>query len=290
MCHGASRNIFSHGKLASPVPRVQTMEILSRSRQLKNRLRAGQTSIGAWLSFTDPAVAELMAGVGFDWLLIDMEHSPFTLQSLEAMLMAFNGRNTVPIVRVAWNDRVMIKHALDLGAEGILIPYVSSVEEARQAVAACKYPPQGIRGFGPRRASDYYRKTDEYVHAANEGILVLVQIENIRAVEAVGEILSVPGIDVVLLGPNDLAASMGLLGQPDHPEVVNAIDRVVAEARRLGIPAGVPLDTDAPSDVLLEWVSRGCRFVFAGEDHSFLRRIATLSLKKFKQHPSGDQV
>lgn len=258
--------------------------MLTRSTQLKKRLRAGETTIGAWLSFSDPAVAELMSGVGFDWLLFDMEHSPLTLQSLESMLMAFNGRETVPIVRVAWNDRVMIKQALDLGAEGILIPQVSSVEEARQAVAACKYPPEGIRGFGPRRASDYYRYTDEYVGAANEGILVLVQIENIKAVQAIGEILAVPGIDVVLLGPNDLSGSLGLLGQGQHPKVVEAIDRVIAEAQRVGIPAGVPLDMDVPGDVLDMWVARGCRFVFAGEDHSFLRRIATRTLAEYRQH------
>lgn len=264
--------------------------MLTRSAQLKKRLREGATTIGAWLSFSDPAVAELMAGVGFDWLLVDMEHSPLTLQSLESILIASKGRDTVPIVRVAWNDRVMIKQALDLGAEGILIPYVSSVEEARNAVAACKYPPEGIRGFGPRRASDYYRMTEEYIRAANEGILVLVQIENIKAVQAVEGILAVPGIDVVLLGPNDLAASMGLLGQPQHPQVVEAIDRVLVEARRIGMPAGVPMDMEAPADVVQMWVGRGCRFVFAGEDHSFLRRIATRTLAEYRENIAESQA
>jgi 2-keto-3-deoxy-L-rhamnonate aldolase RhmA len=223
-----------------------------------------------------------MAGAGFDWLLIDMEHAPFTLESLEVVLMAFNGRDTVPIVRVPWNDRVNIKQVLDLGAEGVLIPYVCSSEEARQAVAACKYPPVVIRGFGPRRASDYYRKTEEYVRTANDGVIVLVQIEHFAAVESVRQILSLQCIDVVILGPQDLSASLGLLGHPDHPLVLDAIRKVVSEAKRLGLPVGIPLDLDTP-DGELQRLSRECKFVFAGEDHSFLRKMATRTLMEFRE-------
>jgi 4-hydroxy-2-oxoheptanedioate aldolase len=257
--------------------------MFTRSMRLKERFHRDEVTVGAWLSMTSSQVAEIMTGTGFDWLLIDMEHAPFTLDSLETILMAFNGRETVPIVRVPWNDRVIIKQVLDLGAEGILIPYVCSVEEARQAVAACKYPPEGIRGFGPRRASDYYREVDEYVRTANEGVIVFVQIEHIQAVESVQQILAVPGIDGVFLGPQDLSASLRLLGHPDHPRVLEAIERVIAEARRTGIPAGIPRDVDAVDDQL-EWVSRGCRLVIAGEDHSFLRRTATRTLAEFRKH------
>ena len=257
-----------------------------RSAQLKERLHRGETAIGAWLSFQSASVAEIMAGVGFDWLLIDMEHAPYTLESLEITLMAFNGRDTVPIVRVPWNDRVFVKQALDLGAEGILIPYVCSPEEARQAVSLCKYPPEGIRGFGPRRASDYYRNTEEYVRTANESIIVIVQIEHIKAVESIGQILAVPGIDVVLLGPQDLSGSLGLLGQVEHPQVQAAIGKVINEALRLGIPVGVPMDVDTAAAAPNKWISRGCRFVFAGEDHSLLRRIATRTLMECRQQVS----
>ena len=131
--------------------------MLTRNLDLKKRLRAGEVTFGAWISFSDPAIAEIMAGMGLDWLLIDAEHNPFTLESLFHVLLAFKGRPTVPIVRIPWNDPIIIKQALDLGVGGILIPHVSSVEEAKQGVAACKYPPEGRRGFGPRRASDYYR-------------------------------------------------------------------------------------------------------------------------------------
>lgn len=259
--------------------------MLARSIQLKKRLRAGEKTIGAWLSLSCPAVAEIMAGAGWDWVLIETEHTPFTLESLEYTLMAFNGRDTVPIVRVPWNDRVIIRQVLDLGAEGVLVPHVGSPEEAQQVVAACRYPPEGVRGFGPMRASDYYRETEEYIRTANEGVIVAIQIEHIKAVKAVQQILAVPGIDVVLLGPMDLSASLGLLGQLDHPQVVEAIEQVIAEALRAGIPVGVPMDNKSP-DVLLQWVARGCQFVIAGEDHDFLCRMMAQTLAEFQLHLS----
>jgi 4-hydroxy-2-oxoheptanedioate aldolase len=259
--------------------------MLTKSLSLKNRLRARELTFGAWISFPDAAMAEIMAGVGFDWVLIDTEHAPFTQESLARVLMAFSSQPTVPIVRVPWNDRVFIKQALDLGAGGILIPYVCSVEEARQAVAACLYPPQGIRGFGPRRASNYYRGTAEYIQLANEALIVAIQIEHIDAVKKAREILGVPGIDLVLLGPMDLSASLGRLGQLDHPEVVQAIEQVVAEAHLAGIPVGIPIDV--PPDVVSQWVDKGCEFIIVGEDHSLLRRAAEEACAQFR-HRTAD--
>lgn len=260
--------------------------MLSRNLSLKKRLRADEITFGAWISFSDPAIAEIMAGMGLDWILIDTEHTPFTLESLFHVLMAFNGQPTVPIVRVPWNDPVIIKQCLDLGVGGILIPHVSSVEEAKRAVAACKYPPQGKRGFGPRRASDYYRQTAEYLREANEAVIVAIQIEHIDGVKAIEQILEVPGIDIVILGPNDLSGSMGLLGQREHPQVVQAIEQVIAASRRAQIPVGVSID-DIP-EVVLPWAAKGCRFVFVGEDHSFLRRTATQTLAHFRQQLLGN--
>ena len=260
--------------------------MLQKGLSLKKRLRAGELTFGAWVSFADQAAAEIMAGVGFDWVLIDTEHAPFSLESLACVLMAFNGRPTVPIVRAPWNDRVMIKQILDLGAGGILVPYVCSVEEARAAVAACRYPPQGVRGFGPRRASDYYRRTDEYIRLANEAVICAIQIEHIDAVKHAREILAVPGIDVVLLGPMDLSGSLGLLGQLDHPQVVAAVEQVVAEGRRADLPVGIPVD--APPDVVAQWVAKGSQFVIVGEDHSLLRRAATETLARFRRQVLGE--
>jgi len=260
--------------------------MLSRNLSLKKRLRAGEITFGAWLSFSAPAVAEIMAGIGFDWVLIDTEHAPFSLESLTCVLMAFNGQPTVPIVRIPNNDIVIIKQILDLGAGGILVPNVRSPEEARQAVAACKYPPEGSRGFGPRRASDYYRQTEKYVRLANDSLIVAIQIEHDEGVKTAREIMEIPGIDVVLLGPMDLSASFGLLGQLEHPKVIEAIEKVIAEAHRAQLPVGIPID--APPDVVAHWVSKGCQFVIVGEDHSFLRRTATQTLAQFRRQMTGD--
>ena len=241
----------------------------TRGLTLKRRLRAGEVTIGAWLSFAESAVAEIMAGAGFDWILIDTEHAPFSPEGLQVALMAFNGKECVPLVRVPWNNPAIIKQALDLGAGGVLVPMIMNADEARLAVAACRYPPEGIRGFGPRRASDYYRRVAEYVPTANESIIVALQIEHIDAVNQVAEILAVPGIDIVCLGPNDLSGSMGLLGQIEHPSVVEAITRVLDEAARRKIPTCLGM-AFSPA-VNQKWVARGARFVIAAEDQSVLR-------------------
>ena len=251
-----------------------------RSGALKRRLRAGETTFGAFLSFQDPGTAEIMAGTGYDWVFIDMEHSPFDLKSLQHVLMAFNGRPTVPIVRVPWNDRIRVKQALDLGAEGILVPMVSSAAEARAAVAACKYPPVGVRGFGPWRASDYYRQTEEYIRSANDGIVVVLQIEHEDGVRQVKEILDAPGIDVVCLGPMDLSGSMGMLGQLEHPRVVEVIERVLAAAKDRGLPVCVPMETSLEAQIA--WARKGARFVVTGEDHGLLRRAAAAALEQYR--------
>jgi 2-keto-3-deoxy-L-rhamnonate aldolase RhmA len=243
--------------------------VTTRGLDLKRRLRAGEVTIGAWISFSESAVAEIMAGTGFDWILIDTEHAPFSPEGLQTVLTAFNGRNSVPIVRVPWNNPAIIKQALDLGAGGVLVPMVNSADEARAAVAACRYPPEGIRGFGPRRASDYYRRVTEYVASANESVIIALQIEHIDAVESVSEIAAVPGIDVICLGPNDLSGSMGLLGQIEHPSVTDAIHRVLDEAARRRITTC--LGMAFPPAVNRQWVARGARFMIATEDQTILR-------------------
>lgn len=252
--------------------------MLTKGLALKKRLRMGEVTIGAWLTFTDPAVAEIMAGSGFDWLLIDGEHAPFTLDSLTNVLLAFEGSDTVAIVRVPWNDRANIKQVLDLGAGGVLVPYVCTAEEARNAVAACKYPPVGFRGFGPRRAAAYGRQIADYIERANEAVFAAIQIEHIDAVHQIDEIVAVPGLDAVLLGPMDLSASMGLLGQLDHPQVVQAMERVIATARGANLPAGIPLPSTATADEIATWIARGANFVVAGLDQGYLVQAMAQSL------------
>jgi 2-keto-3-deoxy-L-rhamnonate aldolase RhmA len=240
-----------------------------RSLALKKRLKAGETTFGAWLSISSPVVAEIMAGTGFDWVMIDTEHGVFGLEGLQTAIMAFNGSPTVPIVRVPWNDAVRIKQTLDIGADGILVPMVNTAAEARQAVAACKYPPQGNRGFGPKRASDYGRNTDAYVAQANDGVIVITQIEHVDAVANIDSILDVPGIDVVCLGPTDLSGSAGVLRQFNHPIVVNAVETVIAKAKARGLPAATGIVY--PDDEMRQWVKKGANFVLTAEDTSLVR-------------------
>lgn len=239
-----------------------------RSLALKKRLKAGETTYGGWLTVANPVIAEIMAGTGFDWIVIDTEHGGFDNEGLMTNLIAFNGSPTVPIVRVPWNDAVRIKQILDMGADGVLVPMVNSPEEAAAAVSACKYPPVGTRGFGPRRASDYGRKTDEYVAQANDGVIVMLQIEHVDAVAQVDAILDTPGVDIVCLGPTDLSGSAGVLRQFEHPTVAAAIATVLGAAKKRNMPAC--LGVIRPDAETRKWVSMGANFMVTCEDVSAL--------------------
>lgn len=240
----------------------------ARSLALKKRLKTGETTFGGWLTVPNPMIAEIMAGAGFDWVVIDTEHGGFDNEGLMMDLVAFNGSPTVPIVRVPWNDAVRIKQILDTGADGILVPMVNSPAEARAAVSACKYPPVGTRGFGPRRASDYGRKSDEYVAQANDGVVVILQIEHVDAVAQIDSILDTPGIDVVCLGPTDLSGSAGVLRQFTHPIVADGITKTLTAAKKRGLPAC--LGVIRPDDETRKWQSLGANFMVCCEDVSLL--------------------
>jgi 2-keto-3-deoxy-L-rhamnonate aldolase RhmA len=256
-----------------------------RSSKLKNRLRTGETTFGAWLTVANPVIAEIMAGAGFDWVLIDTEHGGFGDEGLQTCLIAFNGSPTVPMVRVGWNDAVMIKRALDMGADGILIPMVSSAAEARAAVSACKYPPDGTRGFGPRRASDYGRKIDSYVAQANSSVIVIVQIEHVNGVADIENILDVPGIDVACLGPTDLSGSANILRQFNHPIVVDGMTRVINAARARQMPASIGITF--PDAEMAKWYSAGANFIFCGDDVSLLAAQTSKVLANMRQMASA---
>jgi 2-keto-3-deoxy-L-rhamnonate aldolase RhmA len=252
-----------------------------RSSKLKNRLRQGETTFGAWLTVANTTIAEIMAGAGFDWVFIDTEHGGFSNEGLQTCLVAFNGSPTVPMVRVAWNDHVLIKQALDMGAEGILIPMVSSVAEAQIAVSACKYPPEGTRGFGPRRASDYGRNTDAYVAQANDSVIVIVQIEHVNGVAQIDGILDTQGIDVVCLGPTDLSGSAGVLRQFQHPTVTGGMTAVINAAKARQMPASIGI-TFGDQD-MQKWYSAGANFIFCGDDVSLLASQAGKVLANMRQ-------
>lgn len=197
---------------------------------VKRKVRAGQKTVGGWLQIASPMAAEIMSRAGFDWLIIDMEHGPTDIPMLIAQLQAMSGTDVIPFVRAPWNDFVIIKRILDAGVYGVLIPYVNSKSEAEAAVAACKYPPQGIRGVaGSPRAVGFGQKAIDYLTKANDEIMVIVAVETFTAVTNIDDILKVPGIDGIFIGPLDLSASLGHIGEPHQPEVQSAIATIEAK-------------------------------------------------------------
>jgi 2-keto-3-deoxy-L-rhamnonate aldolase RhmA len=250
--------------------------ILERTLRFKEKLKAGGIVHGAWLSLPDPAVAEIMASIGFDYVIIETEHSPWDLPSLQTAVMAFNGSQTVPIARVPWNDQVTIKRYLDLGIEGILAPMVRTPEEVKALVDACRYPPTGKRGFGPRRASNYYRDIDTYMARANDAIFVMPQIEDMATIDDLDAFMSVPGIDAVCIGPNDLSGTVGLLRQTTHPRIVEAIGKIKATAKARGLPVCMGVNT--PPEQQAQLVAEGVRLLLVTADLELLIKGGTAAL------------
>ncbi len=215
-----------------------------RGNHVRKRLESGEPSIGTWLSLPSPEVAEYTSRLGFDWLVVDTEHNAIDIRTLGNMFSAMIGSSTAPMVRIPWNDPQNFKRVLDAGAWGVVVPMVNSKEEAERAVDATRYHPMGKRSVGGGRPAITFGTTSsEYFQHANDEVLLVVQIEHIEGVENVDEIFSVPGIDACFIGPNDLAASMGLgLGVPlefDHPRVVEAEAHVRESAVKHGIAPGI---------------------------------------------------
>ncbi|MDQ0258244.1 HpcH/HpaI aldolase/citrate lyase family protein [Sinomonas atrocyanea] len=235
--------------------------------------------IGLWVCSGSPLVAEIMAGSGAQWLLIDTEHSPNSLESVLAQLHAVHGYDVLPMVRLPWNDVVLIKQYLDLGAQNLLIPMVNDAEQARAAVAAVRYPPHGVRGVGSALArAARWNRIPDYLARADETISLTVQIETGEAVANVEEILAVDGVDGIFIGPSDLAASMGVLGQQEHPEVRAAVEHCLDAARVAGKPAGVNAFVEATAR---HYIERGARFVLVGADVAILARSSEELASRF---------
>ena len=209
---------------------------------IRARLQKGDTLIGTLITIPAPEIAEIMAEIGYDWLFIDTEHGSFDAQSAQGILQAVDHRCPC-VLRVPTNDEVWIKKALDIGAAGIIAPGVNSAEEAERIVRMCKYPSRGTRGVGIGRAHGYGLKFKEYVAKANDDIAVILQAENTNAVENIAEIVQVPDIDAILIGPYDLSASMGKMGSINDDEVQAAIASVTECCRDAGIPLGIFADS-----------------------------------------------
>lgn len=235
---------------------------------VKQRLREGGIVYSAWLTFGSPAVAEVIAGAGFDVLLIDLEHTSISLETLESVLAAVARWDPVTIVRVPDHTPGRIKRVLDIGADGIMAPMVMDAAQASAVVAAVKYPPMGKRGYGPRRASDYFRNA-AYAAEANDRTFVLLQIEHPEAALQAEQISAVPGLDVLCLGPADMAMNCGHFDDPAHKEVQDSIGLVFAGAKAQGLP--VCMGRYETADKQAGLVAHGARFVIASDDLVVLR-------------------
>ena len=252
-----------------------------QGRRLRQKLQTGQKVLGAWISSSDPVIAHLMIDAGFDFLLVDMEHAAINLETLQRIMLLFRNQPTCPLVRVTWHERSWVKWALDCGAEGILFPNVCTVEEARQAVALCSYPPDGIRGYFPRAATNFLKNTADYMSDVNQRIHTWIQIEDIQAIERLDDIFSVPGIKGVLIGPADLSLSMGLLGQYDHPRFKEALQRIITAGQAHHIPIGYPADDSAAN--ALKVLRLGCQVATIGMDWQLLAQAAATRLLDVRQ-------
>jgi len=233
---------------------------MNNASLFRESIRSGKICVGMAITFSDPAVSELAAEAGYDFAWIDMEHAPLDMRATLDHVMAVRGTKTAPFVRVRCNDLNVIKPVLDLAPAGIIIPAVNSASEATAAVRACKYPPQGVRGYGPRRGQRYGAVSQqEYLAAADQQTLVMVQIEHIDAVKNLDAILAVPGLDGICLGPNDLSGSMGKLGKANDPAVVHAMDSVIEKVRRTDLFLGV--STGYSPDTLPVWIEKGVQWI-----------------------------
>ncbi|MCF6386722.1 HpcH/HpaI aldolase/citrate lyase family protein [Mycobacterium sp. MBM] len=240
---------------------------------------ADRALYGGWICMASAISAEIMAGSGLDWVLIDMEHAPNDLKSVVAQLHAVSGYPVTPVVRVPTGDPVIIKQVLDLGAQTILVPMVSTAEQARAVAAAAQYPPAGIRGVGSALArSARWNRIPDYLRDGAQHVSVLVQIETSVGVDNARAIAETPGIDGIFVGPSDLAASMGLIGQQTHPEVVARVEQAFADARAAGKAVGV--NAFVP-DQANRYVDAGASFVLVGADVALLARGSEALAEKY---------
>lgn len=245
----------------------------------KAALKAGHAQIGIWSHLCSPLSTEILAHSGFDWVVLDMEHSPNDLQEILAQLPVMESSPTMAVVRPPWNDMVTFKRLLDIGVKTLLVPYVQTQEEAELAVSYTRYPPHGVRGYaGAPRASGYGR-IPNYAHQASDEICLLLQVETSQGLENLEAIAQVEGVDGVFIGPGDLSAALGHLGNPKHPEVLAVIEEAIARIVSTGKACGI---LTADESLAKRYLELGCTFVAVGADQNVLRDHSAALARKFK--------
>ncbi len=257
-----------------------------RKNALKKKLQSGEPALACWLHLCSPIAAEVVALTGYDAVIIDHEHGPGDFLNAVSLMQAAAGTETTYLMRVPWNDMVYIKRALDIGAQGIMVPYIQTAAEARAAVAACRYPMAGVRGVAPHigRCSDFGLHLKEYLADSPDNLLVMCQIETQTSVDNLREIAAVDGVDMLIIGPSDLSASAGRLGQPDHPDARALIERAEEEARGSGALMGTVL---RPGKTASDLFGMGYDLVISASDLTLLRDAA---LAQVTAHRTGEKA
>lgn len=241
------------------------------ARKIKEKIRSGEPCLGSWMSMAHPSIAEILAMAGYDWVVIETEHTAIDVSEVLRLIIAIEQRGSIPLVRLAWNDPIQAKAVLDSGAAGVLVPMVNCKADAELAVKMTKYPPLGYRGVGLARAQGYGEHFDTYVENANRDGLLIVQIEHKDAVANIDEILSVPGIDGTFIGPYDLSMSLGIPGQLSHSNVVAAKRKVLEATLSKGLIAGIHfVQPETAAEDCKKAVAEGYRFIALGTDILFL--------------------
>ena len=256
--------------------------MVNNQKPLKSKLISGQLTIGSWITLAHPAIAEIFAKAGFDWLVVDLEHSVITIREAEELIRVIDLCGVAPLVRLTSNDANQIKRVMDAGSRGVIVPMVNTEEEAKKAVSAVYYPPEGGRGVGLARAQGYGASFSDYLDWLRESAVVIVQIEHIDAVNNLESIFSVDGVDGYIIGPYDLSASMGLAGQLDHPEVVQAIARVNKVAAEMNKPGGVHVIEPNPA-TLQQKIEDGFKFIAYSLDIRMLDTVCREGLKEIRR-------
>ncbi len=247
---------------------------------LKKRLEAKRSVIGALLGLRSPDTAELMTNAGFDFLLVDAEHSSIGPDGILEMIRAIERGQAIPLVRVSETTAANVQWALDGGAKGILFPRVRSVEDVKHAVSLCRYPPDGVRGLGPGRASGYGTKLLDYAATANEEIVVMIQVETMEAVDSVEAIAAVPGVDLLFIGPGDLSQVLGIPGELHHPKIRQIGSRVLSACAREKVPAGILV---LDEKTMAYWKEQGVQFFAIGSDALFLAKSCRDTLETWNR-------
>ena len=245
----------------------------------KRALKAGKAQIGLWSSLSSSYTVEVIAGAGFDWILLDSEHSPADLENLLTQLQAAAPYPSHPVVRVPWNDMVTMKRVLDIGAQTLLVPYVSTAAEARSAVSYTRYPPAGVRGVAGTTRASRFGRVEDYARRAHEEISLLVQVETQQALDNIESICAVEGVDGVFIGPADLHASMGHVGEIANARIKPLIDEAIRRIRKAGKAPGMLTPNEADAR---HWLECGALFVAVGADVGILARGAEALAAKFK--------